>query len=79
MEKVVPDLGDRASRYLANVVYIGLKLTHPDSARVLIGWELGGGSGHIQRIVPLARSFLDAGWSVDLAVRDLKRTHMLCS
>ena len=43
------------------------------SRSVLIGWELGAGNGHIQRILPLAEAFLADGWQVTAALRDTVR------
>lgn len=39
---------------------------------VLIGWELGAGSGHIQRLIPIVGAYLQEGWTVVAAVRDVR-------
>lgn len=36
---------------------------------LLIGWELGGGGGHIHRLVPVIYRYLDRGWKIVAAVR----------
>jgi rhamnosyltransferase subunit B len=36
-------------------------------ARVLIGWELGAGRGHVARLIPVISSIVDAGHDVALA------------
>jgi rhamnosyltransferase subunit B len=38
---------------------------------VLLGWELGGGMGHVQRLLRLARALAGRGFRPVLAVRDL--------
>ena len=37
---------------------------------VLIGWELGAGRGHVERLVPIVRKYLEQGWRVIGALRD---------
>ncbi|MGK6321335.1 nucleotide disphospho-sugar-binding domain-containing protein [Sphingomonas sp. DT-204] len=37
--------------------------------RLLIGWELGAGAGHLHRLVPIIDLYLSRGWSVVAAVR----------
>lgn len=42
------------------------------SARtLLIGWELGAGRGHVERLVPVVRAYLEQGWKVVAALRDV--------
>ena len=44
----------------------------PNRQRTLLyGWELGGGMGHITRARPIIAKFIDAGWKVVAAVRDV--------
>jgi UDP:flavonoid glycosyltransferase YjiC (YdhE family) len=38
---------------------------------VLIGWELGAGRGHVERLVPIIAQYLDQGWRVAAALRDV--------
>jgi rhamnosyltransferase subunit B len=38
---------------------------------LLIGWELGGGRGHVERLVPVVRAWLERGWHVVAALRDV--------
>ena len=40
-------------------------------ARILIGWELGHGMGHVMPLRMIARHFLDAGHELAFVVRDL--------
>lgn len=42
-------------------------------ATVVVTWELGGGLGHLTRLLPLVRGLLDRGHRVVAAVRDLAR------
>lgn len=37
--------------------------------RLLIGWELGAGAGHLHRLIPIIDFYLSRGWSVAAAVR----------
>lgn len=39
-------------------------------ARILFGWELGAGLGHVATLVPLARALVARGHEVTLALRD---------
>ena len=41
-------------------------------SRFLLGWELGGGLGHVGNLVPLARRLKQEGHEVTLALRDLR-------
>src|SRR4051794_33547159 len=43
----------------------------PPAPAVLLGWELGDGFGHLQRLGRLARALADAGLRPVLAVKDL--------
>ncbi len=43
----------------------------PDPGTVLLGWELGGGFGHVQRLGALARAQAEHGLRPVLAVKDL--------
>ena len=44
----------------------------PDTGNtLLIGWELGGGHGHVLRLVPVVRGYLERGWRVVAALRDV--------
>ena len=36
---------------------------------LLIGWELGGGGGHIHRLVPIIGRYLERGWTIVAALR----------
>ena len=36
---------------------------------LLIGWELGGGGGHIHRLVPIIDRYLERGWTIVAALR----------
>jgi hypothetical protein len=36
---------------------------------LLIGWELGGGGGHIHRLVPIIGHYLERGWTIIAALR----------
>lgn len=38
--------------------------------RVLIGWEVGGGRGHVERLAPIVRDYLAAGWQVTAVLRN---------
>ncbi|WP_206243585.1 hypothetical protein [Novosphingobium terrae] len=40
---------------------------------LLIGWELGGGNGHIERMIPVVSAYLELGWRVVIASRDVER------
>lgn len=40
-------------------------------ARVLLGWELGLGFGHVEKLRPLAKALQEAGHSPILALKDL--------
>ncbi len=42
--------------------------------KVLIGWELGGGLGHVMRAAALAREFSRRGWQAIVCLRDLNGT-----
>src|SRR5271167_5123 len=44
-------------------------------ATALFAWELGGGLGHVMRILPLARHLSAAGHRVYLAARDVAGAH----
>lgn len=44
---------------------------------VLLAWELGGGLGHIQKLVPVARALAKHGLRPVFAVRDISRTRPL--
>lgn len=37
---------------------------------VLIGWELGAGRGHVERLVPIVAAYRSKGWQVVAALRD---------
>ena len=37
---------------------------------LLVGWELGGGRGHVEHLVPVVNAWLDQGWRVTVALRD---------
>ncbi|MCU0934698.1 MAG: hypothetical protein MUF66_01200, partial [Gammaproteobacteria bacterium] len=39
--------------------------------RILLGWELGAGLGHVRRLVDVARRLRDRGWTPYLALADL--------
>ena len=41
--------------------------------RIFVAWELGGGMGHVQRLLPVARELRARGHDLVLAVRDLSR------
>ena len=43
-------------------------------AVVLFGWEMGGGLGHLARLVPVAKKLADAGHRPIFAVRHLRET-----
>lgn len=38
---------------------------------LLIGWELGAGRGHVERLVPVIRLYLERGWKVVAVLRDV--------
>lgn len=40
-----------------------------------MAWEMGGGWGHVGRLVPLARAFLTRSWRVSLVLQDLRAAH----
>ena len=40
---------------------------------IFVAWELGGGMGHVQRLLPVARELRDRGHDLVFAVRDLSR------
>lgn len=40
-------------------------------SRILLGWELGGGTGHLHHLAPVAQAFRRHGHEVILAVRDI--------
>lgn len=42
---------------------------------ILIGWELGGGLGHITRISAIAKGLLDKGYRVSLCLQDLSHAY----
>lgn len=44
-------------------------------ARVLMAWELGGGMGHLDRMLTNARALRARGHTVGFALRDLSRAH----
>ncbi|CAM3718233.1 glycosyltransferase [Parendozoicomonas haliclonae] len=46
-------------------------------AHIVLAWELGGGFGHLNRLLSLAQELLDAGYRVSLVARDaeLARVH----
>src|ERR1700722_2945490 len=46
-------------------------------ASILITWELGGGWGHLMRLLPVARGLAERGHRVWLALRDLSRASRL--
>ncbi len=39
--------------------------------RVLLGWEMGAGLGHVRRLVTIARALREDGWQPYFALRDL--------
>jgi len=43
-------------------------------ARIIFGWELGGGLGHVGPFMPIAKRLVEMGHEVCLVVRDLSRT-----
>lgn len=46
-------------------------------ARFLLCWEFGGGLGHAGRLKPLAEGLMQAGHTVDLALREIVHTRAL--
>src|SRR5215207_9183305 len=42
-------------------------------ATILLAWELGGGSGHLMQLMPIARSLARRGHRVHAALRDLSK------
>lgn len=42
--------------------------------KILLAWELGGGLGHVLRLIPLAKRFMDQGCEVVMVLRDLTHT-----
>ena len=38
---------------------------------VLIGWELGAGRGHVERLAPMVTKYLEQGWRVIAVLRDM--------
>ena len=46
-------------------------------ARMLVAWELGGGFGHVMRVLPLAVELRDRGHDVWVVARDLVRAELV--
>jgi hypothetical protein len=59
--------------FVAGLPSPDLSQRQPESASILIAWELGAGLGHLMRAIPLVRRFCERGHDVSLAVRDLSR------
>lgn len=38
--------------------------------KILMGWELGGGTGHVARLLPIGRALRDCGHEVSLAIKN---------
>jgi UDP:flavonoid glycosyltransferase YjiC (YdhE family) len=45
--------------------------------RVLFGWELGDGLGHVSRMIPVARAFRDQGFECVFAIKALQAAYPL--
>jgi hypothetical protein len=44
---------------------------------ILVGWELGGGMGHLARLLPIMQDLRAQGWRVVAAMRDVKGARQL--
>jgi hypothetical protein len=45
--------------------------------KVLVGWEMGGGIGHLSRLSPIIQDLLDQGWKVVAAMRDRRAAELI--
>ncbi len=56
-----------------------MKSRKEERSHIFIGWELGGGLGHLTRIAAIARLFFQRGYKVTLCLADLSQVYNFVS